>query len=147
MLRHSLLWLVLFPAVPVLEAQIRPIVSSADYGKWESPGAAHLSPDGRWLAYGVNRVSEENELRLYDARKDSTRALPHATAAAFSADSRWLAWLIGVSPGEREKLQKEKKPIRTSLGLLDLSTGSLTTVEKISSFDFSPDGRFLAMRG
>jgi dipeptidyl aminopeptidase/acylaminoacyl peptidase len=147
MFRSTLLWFVLFPAIPVLEAQTRPTVSPADYGKWESPGAAHLSPDGRWLAYGVNRVSEENELRLYDARKDSTRALPHATAAAFSADSRWLAWLIGVSPGEREKLQKEKKPIRTSLGLLDLSTGSLTTVEKISSFDFSPDGRFLAMRG
>lgn len=147
MFRPTLLWFVLFPALPVLQAQTRPTVPPADYGKWESPGAAHLSPDGRWLAYGVNRVNEENELRLHDARKDSTRALPHATAAAFSADSRWLAWLIGVAPAEREKLQKEKKPIRTSLGLLDLSTGSLTTVEQVASFDFSPDGRYLAMRG
>ena len=49
-----------------LSAQERPAVQPEDYGRWESPGAATLSPDGRWLAYAVNRVNEENELRIRD---------------------------------------------------------------------------------
>ena len=41
-----------------LLAQSKPAVTPADYPKWESLAGAALSPNGRWLAYAVNR--EEN---------------------------------------------------------------------------------------
>src|SRR5690606_12123801 len=80
--------------VPVaLHAQepVRP----ADYARFESPGTATLSPDGRWLAYGVNRVDEQNELRVRLLTRDSTIVIRFGSGATFSGDSRWLVHSVG----------------------------------------------------
>src|SRR5262245_66065330 len=69
-------------------SQQKPTLVPGDYGKWESPGPAVLSPDGKWLAYVVNRVNEENELRLRNLGRDSTRAFLYASAPAFSEIGR-----------------------------------------------------------
>src|SRR5207302_567032 len=66
-------------------------------------------------------------------------------APAFAADDRWISYVIGVSAKERERLQKDKKPVRNSLGLRNLATGEAVTVADITSAAFSPDGRFIAM--
>jgi len=34
-------------------AQTKPRLTPADYGRWERLGSTNLSPDGKWLAYGV----------------------------------------------------------------------------------------------
>jgi dipeptidyl aminopeptidase/acylaminoacyl peptidase len=127
-------------------AQSKPTDRPADYGKWESLAAGALSPNGQWLAYGVNRVNEENELRLGATARDSTVAVSYASAPAFTGDSRWLAYSIGVSPAERDKLTKEKKPIRNTLGIRNLATGVSETVKDVSQFRFSGDGKFIAFR-
>ena len=129
-----------------LSAQSRPTVRAADYGKWESLGQSTLSPNGQWLAYGVNRVNEENELRLGGTARDTTVAILYGTAPAFTGDSRWLAYSIGVSPAERDRLTKDKKPIHNSVGIRNLATGATEVVKDVSQFRFSGDGRFLAMR-
>ncbi len=121
-------------------------IAPTDYGKWESPGAASLSPNGRWLAYGLTRVNEENELRIRPLDRDTAFAVPNGTGATFTVDSRWVAYLIGVSPATRERLEREKKPIRTALGIRELATGRTDSVAEIASFRFSADGRFVAMR-
>ena len=127
-------------------AQSLPPIRPADYGKWESPGPATLSPNGRWLVYGLNRVNEENELRIRPLDRDTAFVVPNASGAVLSVDSRWVAYLIGVSPATRERLEREKKPIRTALGIRELATGRTDSVAEIASFRFSADGRFLAMR-
>jgi dipeptidyl aminopeptidase/acylaminoacyl peptidase len=121
-------------------------VTPADYGKWESPGAAVLSNNGRWLAYGVTRVNEENELRFRPLDRDTAFVTPNGSGVTFSVDSRWAAYLIGVSPATRERLERERKPIRTALGLRELTTGRTDSIAEIASFRFSADGRFIAMR-
>lgn len=121
-------------------------VTPADYGKWESPGAATLSPNGRWLAYAVNRVNEENELRIRPLDRDTAFTTPNGSGAVFGVDSRWVAYLIGVSPSTRERLERERKPIRNALGLRELATGRTDSIAEIASFRFSADGRFIAMR-
>ena len=45
----------LLPAA--LLAQAKPAVTPGDYGKWETLAPAALSPNGQWLAYGVNHVN------------------------------------------------------------------------------------------
>src|SRR5688572_21058064 len=108
----------LISALPaIVSAQSRPTVRPADYGKWESLGQATLGPNGQWLAYAVNRVNEENELRLGGVARDTTIALLYGSAPAFTGDSRWLAYAIGVAPAERDRLTKDKKPIRNSVGI------------------------------
>src|SRR5262249_4147180 len=45
-----------------------PAPSPADFGQWErlqlSFDRGGLSPDGKWLAYGINRTNGDNELRV-----------------------------------------------------------------------------------
>jgi dipeptidyl aminopeptidase/acylaminoacyl peptidase len=132
-----------------LAAQTKPTIRPTDYGKWESfPfGGATLAPNGQWLAYPVNRVNEENELRLGGVARDTTIVVPYGSAPAFSGDSRWIAYAIGVSPAERDRLVKDKKPpAHNALGMRDLTTGATEVVRDVSAFRFSGDGRFLAMR-
>jgi dipeptidyl aminopeptidase/acylaminoacyl peptidase len=146
-MRSRLLSIVLVLALPAGARAQKPAVTPADHGKWESLAAAALAPNGQWLAYGINRVNEENELRLRSIARDSTIAVKFATAPMFSADSRWIAYAVGVSPAERARLEREKKPIRSAVGFRNLATGVETVVADIASFRFSGDGRFLAMRG
>lgn len=126
-------------------AQSKPLITPKDLGKWESLGAARLSPNGQWLSYGINRGNEENELRVRGGSADSTVVIPFATGAVFSADSKWIAYLVGVSPKERDRLVKEKKPVRTGFALRNLTTGEVTAVPEVSAFAFNPSGGFVSL--
>ncbi len=121
-------------------------VTPADYGQWEQLGGGTLSPDGNWLVYSISRVNEEQELRLHAVDGGEPAVIPYGTRATFSQDSRWLAYLIGVSVKERERLEKQKKPVRNKLGLRRLGTADSAVIKDVQSFAFSDDGRFLAMK-
>jgi dipeptidyl aminopeptidase/acylaminoacyl peptidase len=140
-MRALVLTAVLYTAV---FAQPKPAVTPADYAKWEGLGASELSPDGKWLAYQVRRTSGKHELRLSPAGAKPLVAA-FGENPAFSADSAWLAYSIGVSEEEQEKLTREKKPLRRKLGLVRLATGEASVVENISACAFSKEGAYLAM--
>ena len=137
----------------ILGGQARPAVTQADYGKFESlvpQPRGGLSPDGRWLAYGINRSNRENELRLAPvaagATAGETKTIPFGTQPAFSADSRWVAYAIGYSESQEEKLRQQKKPIHRKLGTLELASGAMATVDGIETFAFNASGSHLAMK-
>ncbi|HEV8215723.1 MAG TPA: hypothetical protein VGP95_07815, partial [Gemmatimonadaceae bacterium] len=112
-------------AVPaLLPAQTKPLITPKDYGKWEQLGAPRLSPRGDWVAVPVTRPSEENELRIRGVERDTTIVVAYGTAAVFSPDNRWVAYSIGVSPKERERLTKDKKPVHNSFEARNLATGA-----------------------
>lgn len=123
----------------------KPLVTPKDFGKWESLGAARLSPDGQWIAVGVSRGNEENELRVRSGMRNTTIVVPYGSAPSFTADSRWVSYLVGVSPKERDRLTKDKKPVHTGILVRNLSTGDTTTLGDVASFSYSGDGRFIAM--
>ncbi len=145
-MRYPLLVAALSVAPALLVAQLKPTVTPKDYGKWETLGAATLSPSGQWLAYSVNRVNEENELRLGGGLRDTTVVVARGSGPTFTADSKWIAYAIGVGPAERDRLTREKKPIRDSVGVRNLVSGKTKLFSEVQSFRFSADGRFLAMR-
>jgi dipeptidyl aminopeptidase/acylaminoacyl peptidase len=126
-------------------AQTKPLVTPKDYGKWELLGASRLSPRGDWVAYAVNRVDEENQLRIRGGARDTTIVVHFASNPAFTPDNHWVVYTVGVSPKDRERLTKEKKPIRNSVELRNLSTNHVIPVGEISAWTISPDGRFVAL--
>ncbi|MEP6494954.1 MAG: prolyl oligopeptidase family serine peptidase [bacterium] len=128
-----------------LAAQAKPLLTPKDYGKWEQLTATRLAPRGDWVAVAVPRVNEENELRIRGGPRDTTIVITYGSAPVFSADGKWVAYAIGVSPKERDRLQKDKKPIKNSLEVRSLATGQATAVADISNFSFSPDGHFISM--
>lgn len=147
MQRKFLLPLFLLLLVPALAfAQTRPTVPPSEYGQWEYLLTPNLSPDGKWLAYGIVRPSRNNERRIVSVAGGEPKIAPFALQPVFSADSRWAAYSMGYSEAQEEKLRKDKKPIHRKLGLLNLASGEQTIIEGIESFAFSPNGAYLAMR-
>ena len=140
-----------FVCLALLEGQnkSRPPPPTTGSGKLWFGGrrSGGLSPDGKWLAYGINRSNGNNELRL--ARTpiaNSLKPVAFGSQPAFSADSRWVAYAIGYSEAQQDKLRKDKKPVHNKLGLTNLATGEQSEIEGIETFAFSPSGTFLAMR-
>jgi dienelactone hydrolase len=134
-----------------LFAQAGPLPPApADFGQWErlSPGGERggLSPDGRWLAYGITRTNGDNELRVAAIGDGATKTIAFGSQAAFSADSRWLVASVGYSEAQQDKMRKDKKPIRRKLAVLNLSTSEVTTLDAVDTFALSADGRYLLMR-
>jgi dipeptidyl aminopeptidase/acylaminoacyl peptidase len=130
-----------FPAF----AQTKPIIAPKDYGKWELLGPSRLSPRGDWIAYALNRVDEDNQLRIRGGARDTTIVVHFASGASFTPDDQWIIYTVGVSPKDRERLTKEKKPIRNSVELRNLVSGQVIPVSEISSWSVSPNGRFVAL--
>jgi dipeptidyl aminopeptidase/acylaminoacyl peptidase len=139
------------------KAPAKRAVRPEDYGVWESVRGAALSPDGRWLAYGIVRTDGEEELRLRMLATEATETLTHGARPRFSNDGKWLVFTIGVSAAEREKMEKTAKTkdstkestkdsVKTKLGLRNLVGGEPATIDDISNATFSDDGKFLVMR-
>jgi hypothetical protein len=130
-------------------AQVKMPPNAAEYGQFETIAVqprAGLSPDGRWIAYGINRSNRDNELRITRVADGRTTTAAFGSQPAFSADSRWAAYAIGYSEAQEEKLRRDKKPIQRKLGLLNLATGETATIDAIESFAFDAAGTHLAMR-
>ena len=121
-----------------LQAQTKLPVQPPDYGQWESLAVPRefggLSPDGKWLAYGINRSNRENELRVTNIADGTTKTAAFGAQPVFSSDSLWVAYAIGYSESQEDKMKKDKKPVQRKLGLLNLSTGEQIVVEGIESF-------------
>ena len=132
-----------------IEAQTKAPVPPADYGQWETlltvGSRGGLSPDGKWLAYGINRSNRSNELRITNINDGTTKVAAFGAQPVFSNDSRWVAYSIGYSEAQEEKLRKDKKAIHRKLGVVNLTTGEQTTIDGIESSAFSQNGAYLAM--
>src|SRR5687768_3119170 len=73
-----------------LDAQSPAPPSVADYGQWETLLAQQrggLSPDGRWIAYGINRSNRNNELRIASIAGGPAKVAAFGLQPQFSADS------------------------------------------------------------
>ena len=131
------------------QAQL-PAPAPADFGQWErlTPAGERggLSPDGRWLAYGITRTNGENDLRVASVADGATKTIAFGAQPAFSSDSRWAAVSVGYSEAQQDKMRKDKKTVRRKLTLVNLATGEMTTIDAVESFAFSADGKQLLMR-
>src|SRR5258708_20541804 len=104
----------------LLDAQAKPPASPSDYGQWESlqlqQNRGGLSPDGRSIAFVVNKSNRDSELRIATVTDGAAKVTAFGAQPAFSPDSRSPAYAIGVSEAQDEKLKKDKKPLRKQVG-------------------------------
>ena len=148
--RHATAGLLLFfLTAPPAGAQEKQPVTSEDYGRWETLREGSLSPDGGWLVYEIGRVNGSDELRLHRLQAEKLNE-PFKTAdfgskPAFSDDSRFMAYRIGVHEDERRRAEKEKKPVRDKMGLVSLDDGTTEVIEGVQTFAFSEGGPYLAI--
>lgn len=128
-----------------VQAQNKPSATTKDYATWHTLGQVQMSPDGQWMAWAVTMQENNDTLWVKNVQGGEAKAYAFASQASFSGDNRWLAMRIGVSYAEQEKLTEQKKPVDYALGLVNLATMEMTTVKGISGFNFSEDGKWLAI--
>ena len=131
-------------------AQSRQPPARSEWGQFEQLSTfarGGLSPDGTWLAYGINRSNRDNELRIRNIAAGTEKTIAFGSQAAFSADSKWIAYGIGHSEAQEERLRAQRRPIHRKLGLLKLDgTSDPLTIDGIESFSLDPSGTYVVMR-
>ena len=112
-LSAGLLLLLALVAVPT--AQTKPTLKPADYDQFESvsAGAARggLSPDGAWLAYAISKVGGESALHITRIGTGTEKTIPYGSGASFSSNSQWIAYGIGQSEAEQERLRAARQSV------------------------------------
>ena len=134
--------------VPAAQSKQPP--TRTEWGQFEQlSGFARggLSPDGKWLAYGINRSNRDNDLRIRNIAAGTEKTVPFGSLATFSADSKWIAYGMGYSEAQEERLRAQRRPIHRKLGLLKLDgTSDPLTIDGIESFSLDPSGTYIVMR-
>jgi len=127
-----------------INAQQKKNLTPDDYGKWQGIGASDLSPNGEWVAYQILVQEDNDTMYVVNRNSNKTYKLEFASAPEFSKDNKWIAYRIGLPFKEAEKLRDQSKPIEYKMGVLNLETGKKETIQNISRFGFSRNGKFLA---
>ena len=125
-------------------AQQKKNLTPDDYGKWQGIGANDLSPNGEWVAWQILVQEDNDTMYVVNRNSNKTYKLEFASAPEFSKDNKWIAYRIGLPFKEAEKLRDQSKPIEYKMGVLNLETGKKETIQNISRFGFSRNGKFLA---
>jgi dipeptidyl aminopeptidase/acylaminoacyl peptidase len=130
-----------------LAAQQKPLLTPADYGRFEAVGSPVLSPRGDWLALVVTRVDEQAELRLQPVSGDSVVKYAWGRAPRFSPDGRYVAFAVGLSPEDTRAAERDRKPVRLKAVVRDLHDGTSREFADVREFRFDASGRHIALHG
>ena len=117
-----------------------------DYANWRSITSTSISDDGNWVSYAYRKTKSDDELFIKNLVSDKEYKVIGASDPKFSIDSRWVAYTLNLPRKEAEKLRKQKKPVPRKAELINLSTGEKTTFENVSSFSFSKESGYLAVK-
>jgi dipeptidyl aminopeptidase/acylaminoacyl peptidase len=123
---------------------------------WQSVGVTVLSNDGQWFAYRlapqegdarviVRRTRGEKEHRFDVGETPQPdgggRGGPAVGGApstlGFSDDSKWVAFTTYPSRAEQQRLRRQRRPINSSVSLVNLETGEKRDYARIRRFAFS----------
>jgi len=128
------------------------VLTIDDYERWRTIGAVSISDNGEWITFSYVFADKDDTLYIKSTSTDKVYEIPRGSlpprgrTAAFSDNSKWVAYFIDLPDKEKKKLQKEKKPVPRKAELLNLETGDKLTWEKVASFSFSKGSGFLAVK-
>jgi dipeptidyl aminopeptidase/acylaminoacyl peptidase len=163
--RRLLLVAALFAFVPVvahMEQAAAPAstrtVQLDDIIKWKTVGATALSNDGQWFAYRLGAVEGDAQIVVRGTKSDREitfdigetpapaggggrggppEAGGPASTLAFSDDSKWIAFTTYPSHAEQQRLRRQRRPVTSSVSVVNLETREKRDFARIRRFAFS----------
>jgi dipeptidyl aminopeptidase/acylaminoacyl peptidase len=143
-------------AALLMPAQNRRPINHHDYDSWRAIVGQHLSPDGKFLAYGVFPQEGDGEIVIRNLvtgkeQREPAGARPQPAGApvpeegpapeargvtiAFSTDSRTLVFSVFPAKADSDKAKKDKKPApKDAMVIVDLASGKTARVERVKQF-------------
>ncbi|MCJ7565837.1 MAG: hypothetical protein MUP52_14775, partial [Candidatus Aminicenantes bacterium] len=126
----------------------RPISYDA-YNGWLSIQGTQISGDGEWLAYALTPQDGDGELVVRNLKTDKEYRRARGNAPVIAVDGKFVVFTIAPVKEEVDKAKKEKKKPeempKNGLGIMNLATGEITTVDRVKSFKVAEEsGAFVA---
>ncbi|MGE5740875.1 MAG: prolyl oligopeptidase family serine peptidase [Candidatus Aminicenantes bacterium RBG_16_66_30] len=126
-----------FTAGSAAAAAKKPVAYDA-YNGWRSIQGTQLSRDGHWLVYALVPQDGDGELVALDLQTNKEYRAPRGRQPLITVDGKFVVFSIAPLKAEVDKAKKDKKKPeeqpKSALGLMDLATGQVTTVERVKSF-------------
>ncbi len=122
------------------------ILTLDDYGQWNRIASTVLSNDGTWMSYAYLPNDGDGTLFFRDLNSATVREVPRGTGPRFSDDGVWVGYIIELSEEEQKKRRESREPITRTVEIRNLDSGDTFQVEGSSSFKFSSNSRFVAIK-
>jgi len=125
-------------------AQNQPLTHDA-YDRWEEIEEHALSDDGQWALYVTQPPKGDGTLRVKHLESDRQYTLDRGEQAQFTASNQFAAFLIdppydSTRQAKLDDVPPPKRP-QDDLGLLDLSSGETTEIDRVQSYKLPEEGR------
>jgi dipeptidyl aminopeptidase/acylaminoacyl peptidase len=125
------------PAVPKVPLDYKA------YDGWNSILGTVVSDDGRYVAYALVPQDGDPVLIVHDFTTGRDLRQARGEMPAFTADGRFVVYVLrapnaDIHRAKREHKKPEDQP-KNGLGILDLDTGTATTVERVKDFKLAKD--------
>jgi dipeptidyl aminopeptidase/acylaminoacyl peptidase len=149
----------LFGPAALMQQAPKHAVEVADVIAWKSLGSPVLSNDGQWFGYRLAPQEGDAEILVKAVRGDQTLRFPigevpaggaggagggrggaagGATATfAFSDDGKWAAFTTYPTRVAAQRLKRQRRPIQSSVTVVNLASGEKKEYPKIRRFAFS----------
>jgi len=144
-LQTSILFIALFFSYSLVLAQEKKPLQLEDYAQWNRIRQVNLSPDGAWMTYAYEPNDGDATFFVRKVDGDTIRSAMNGKRAAFAPNSEWLAYLTDPAKKEAEKLRKQKKPVKSSLHLMNIPANALNTYEDVKAYSFAETSKFIAI--
>jgi len=108
------------------------------YNGWRSIQGTQLSRDGQWLVYALAPQDGDGELIARDLKTDREFRAARGRQPVITVDGKFVVFSIAPLKAEVDKAKKDKKKPeeqpKSAMGIMDLATGQVTTVDRVKSF-------------
>jgi len=120
-----------------------------DLMKLKTLHGAVLSDDGAWIAYEARPDRGDGEVRVQAVAGEAAYAIERGTKPEISKDGAWVGAMVQPTLEESVRAEEEGKSgddaPKQGFSLLSTADGATATWERVDSFAFSKDGRWLAV--
>lgn len=108
------------------------------YDVWTAIDDEAISADGAWILYSLTREVGDGSIHIHNLESGDEHTFERGVDGAFTWDASHAAFRIKpahevVRQAKRDKKKGDDLP-KDNLGLLDLATGELRTIERVKSF-------------
>ncbi len=101
-----------------------------------------ISEDGLWLAYNAQPDRGDGEVAVHGLRNGAEFIVERGSRPRISKDSKWVAMVVKPKAADIEKAENDKP--KEGMALLETSTGRVVLYERVQSFVFSEDSKWIA---
>jgi len=123
---------------PSAPAGARKPLSYDAYDGWRSIQGNQLSRDGQWLVYALTPQDGDGELVALNLNTNKEYRAARGRQPVLTVDGKFVVFTIAPLKADVDKAKKDKKKPdeqpKSALGVMDLATGQVTTIDRVKSF-------------